>query len=201
MTLQEKMNEIASTFGATTGVKASKRCRGKWRGTVDYSIMFDNGEQLFIGNSSSRRKFSDFVGDAYELYNPLTVHMTKEFALEQLRLRSSQDNAIAEKMGFLPYEVVSVEFIKSEKDGYIGWYYIVLKIDGELTTHLESGLDYDIRKQKFSEKVKNYYTAGALKDEEVDYIFCGVGFSTKSTIYKPKKRVTFNETEYTKEGK
>jgi hypothetical protein len=196
MKLQYKMNEIASVFGASIGTKAHRRCSGKWRGTVDYSIEFDNGESYFVGNSSSRKKFEQLVDETYSLYNPLTVHATKKYALGQLKLRAAQDNAIAEKMGVLSYEVVSVEMITT--GSHLGWYYAVLEIGNEIVSHLETGLFCDIQKQKFDESIGvRYYTAGAVKDEEVDYIFNGVGFSSKSTIYKPRNDMMFHKTLYT----
>lgn len=194
MNLQDKINVIASVFGAKTGAKATSSCRGKWRGTVDYSIVFDNGVQIFIGNSShktGRNKFKQLVDETYVEYNPLTVHAAKEYALEQLKLRAPQDNAIAEQMGFLPYEVMSVELSSSEEGVLTGSYYVVLRIGENVVNHITSCLHYDIHNQKFAESVKNYYTAGGLKDEEVDYIFNGVGFSTKSPLYKVKSEMVF----------
>jgi mRNA-degrading endonuclease YafQ of YafQ-DinJ toxin-antitoxin module len=41
MTTQEKMNVIATVFGAKTGTKKHRCCTGKWKGTRDYSILFD----------------------------------------------------------------------------------------------------------------------------------------------------------------
>ena len=192
MILQEKLNQIATVFGATTGGKSTIRCTGKWRGTTDYSIVFDNGEKLFLGNSSHGKRFPQLVDETYELYNLSAVTATKKYALERLTARAPQDTVIAEVLGFVPYEVVSVELITSDKFGYIGWYYIVLKIGNKLVNHLDTNLDYCIRKQTFSESVKKgYYVAGGLKDNEADYVFNGVGFSTESTLYKPRKESTF----------
>jgi len=182
MNTQEKMNVIASVFGAKSGVKSFSRCTGKWRGTVDYSIAFDNGEELFVGNSGSGRKFIAMVDEYYEMYNPITVAVKKNFALSKLRERAVQDNEIAEKMGFSPYEIVSVELCA--KGDRLGWYYIVLKVGGINIPHVETTLYYNIKNMDFSETVKTYYTAGGLKDDEVDYVFNGVGFSSKSPLYK-----------------
>ncbi len=41
--LAQKMNTIAKLFGAETGTKTSYRCRGKYAGTSDYYVTFDNG--------------------------------------------------------------------------------------------------------------------------------------------------------------
>ena len=50
LSMQEKIDLIAQSFGATTGKVITKPCSGKWRGTSDMSIGFDNGISLAIGN-------------------------------------------------------------------------------------------------------------------------------------------------------
>jgi len=185
MTTQEKINIIASTFGANHGIKTWKRCRGKYAGTVDYSITFDNGEKIYVHNSSSGKIFDRCVNELYELYNPDTVLDTKMTALNLLRERSALDNAIAEQMGLLPHEVLSVEINTAEKNGSLGRYYVVLKIGDNIVNHHDTVTNYDIQKRKLSMNVnEKYYTAGGLKDDEADYIFNGVGFSSTSPLYK-----------------
>ena len=39
----DKIGMIARTFGCASGIIESSPCRGKWRGTSDLSIRFDNG--------------------------------------------------------------------------------------------------------------------------------------------------------------
>ncbi|MDE6838902.1 MAG: hypothetical protein K2P33_10990 [Acutalibacter sp.] len=51
--VQEKMGIIARTFGCTAGQIETFPCTGKWRGTSDISICFDNGVSLFTGNEST----------------------------------------------------------------------------------------------------------------------------------------------------
>ena len=48
--LQGKIDIIAQAFGCKTGEIRTSPCTGKWRGTSDMSIHFDNGASLFIGN-------------------------------------------------------------------------------------------------------------------------------------------------------
>ncbi len=48
--LQDKIGIIAQAFGGTEGKIETSPCTGKWRGTSDISIKFDNGASLFIGN-------------------------------------------------------------------------------------------------------------------------------------------------------
>ncbi|MEE0286260.1 MAG: hypothetical protein UD159_06945, partial [Faecalibacterium prausnitzii] len=48
--LQAKIDVIAQAFGCKTGEIHTSPCTGKWRGTSDMTIRFDNGASLFIGN-------------------------------------------------------------------------------------------------------------------------------------------------------
>ena len=196
MSLQRKMDAIANVFGAESGIKAFKRCGGKWFGTVDYAILFNNGERLWVGNSRSGKKFAELVDEDYETYNPAKVQETKDYALERLRKRASQDNAIAKKLGLKSYEVVSVELNTTGKGGYMGWYYVVLRIGKDTVNHVETGLKYDIQKHEIAETVKeNYHIACGVK-EEADYVFNGTGFSTKSPCYKLKSDMVFHKMLY-----
>ena len=118
LSTQEKIGVIAQAFGGTAGRIETSPCTGKWRGTSDISIRFDNGAD---GQSS----------------------------------------------------------------GYMGWYYVTLAVDGNICSHIETGLNYDIADGKVSAEPtrEKYFAAGALKDSEVDYVFNNVGFSSTSGLY------------------
>ena len=69
--------------------------------------------------------------------------------------------------------------------GYIGWYYVTLAVDGKIHAHLETGLAHSIASGTVSEipTREKYFTAGALKEAYVDYVFNNVGFSSISDMY------------------
>ncbi len=69
--------------------------------------------------------------------------------------------------------------------GYMGWYYVTLAVDGKICTHLETGLAHDIASGKVSDTPtrEDYFTAGTLKDDQVDYVMNNVGFSSTSDLY------------------
>ena len=48
--MQDRIGIIAQAFGCTSGKIETSPCSGKWRGTSDISIRFDNGASLGIGN-------------------------------------------------------------------------------------------------------------------------------------------------------
>ena len=193
LSTQEKIGVIAQAFGGTAGRIETSLCTGKWRGTSDISIRFDNGASLFLGNRLTPKAKTaavqrELVNDTLLRYNPEIVSATKEAALASLMEREAKDNAIAAQKGLKPYTLLNVEFndgADSQSSGYMGWYYVTLAVDGNICSHIETGLNYDIADGKVSAEPtrEKYFAAGALKDSEVDYVFNNVGFSSASGLY------------------
>ena len=193
LSTQEKIGVIAQAFGGTAGRIETSPCTGKWRGTSDISIRFDNGASLFLGNRLTPKAKTaavqrELVNDTLLRYNPEIVRATKEAALASLMKREAKDNAIAAQKGLKPYTLLNVEFndgADSQSSGYMGWYYVTLAVDGNICSHIETGLNYDIADGKVSADPtrEKYFAAGALKDSEVDYVFNNVGFSSTSGLY------------------
>ena len=191
--LQAKIDVIAQAFGCKTGEIHTSPCTGKWRGTSDMTIRFDNGASLFIGNhltpkAKTVKVQTECVNRTLVQYNPEIVKATKEAALPALLQREAKDNEIAAQKGLKPYTLLNVEFNEGADEktgGYIGWYYMTLAVDGKICTHLETGLNHDIASGKVSDTPTraDYYPAGALKEADVDYVFNNVGFSSDSTLY------------------
>ena len=191
--LQAKIDVIAQAFGCKTGEIHTSPCTGKWRGTSDMTIRFDNGASLFIGNhltpkAKTVKVQTECVNRTLVQYNPEIVKATKEAALPALLQREAKDNEIAAQKGLKPYTLLNVEFnegVDEKTGGYIGWYYVTLAVDGKICTHLETGLNHDIASGKVSDTPTraDYYPAGALKEADVDYVFNNVGFSSDSTLY------------------
>ena len=184
---------IAQAFGGTAGRIETSPCTGKWRGTSDISIRFDNGASLFLGNRLTPKAKTaavqrELVNATLLRYNPEIVSAAKEAALASLMEREAKDNAIAAQKGLNPYTLLNVEFndgADGQSSGYMGWYYVTLAVDGNICSHIETGLNYDIADGKVSAEPtrEKYFAAGALKDSEVDYVFNNVGFSSASGLY------------------
>ena len=193
LSTQEKIGVIAQAFGGTSGRIETSPCTGKWRGTSDISIRFDNGASLFLGNRLTPKAKTaavqrELVNDTLLRYNPEIVSAAKEAALAFLMEREAKDNAIAAQKGLKPYTLLNVEFndgADGQSSGYMGWYYVTLAVDGNICSHIETGLNYDIADGKVSAEPtrEKYFAAGALKDSEVDYVFNNVGFSSTSGLY------------------
>ena len=193
LSTQEKIGVIAQAFGGTAGRIETSPCTGKWRGTSDISIRFDNGASLFLGNRLTPKAKTaavqrELVNDTLLRYNPEIVSAAKEAALASLMEREAKDNAIAAQKGLKPYTLLNVEFndgVDGQSSGYMGWYYVTLAVDGNICSHIETGLNYDIADGKVSAEPtrEKYFAAGALKYSEVDYVFNNVGFSSASGLY------------------
>ena len=191
--LQDKIGIVAQAFGSTSGKIETSPCTGKWRGTSDISIKFDNGASLFIGNhrtpqAKTVKVQTECVNAALVWYNPEIIAATKEAAISALRKRETKDNEIAGQKGLKPYTLLNVEFndgTDEKSGGHMGWYYVTLAVDGKICSHIETGLNYAISDGKVSENPtrEDYFTAGALKETDVDYVFNNVGFSSTSDLY------------------
>ena len=191
--MQDKIDIIAQAFGCTTGKIETSPCSGKWRGTSDISIKFDNGKSLFIGNHSTPKAKTvkvqtEYINSALVRFNPEIISATKEAAIDALMKREAIDNEVAAQKGLKPYTVLNVEFnngADEQNGGYMGWYYLTIAVDGNIRAHMETGLNHDIADGKVSEipTRANYYAAGALKETDVDYVFNNVGFSSASGLY------------------
>ena len=148
LSTQEKIGVIAQAFGGTAGRIETSPCTGKWRGTSDISIRFDNGASLFLGNRLTPKAKTaavqrELVNDTLLRYNPEIVSATKEAALASLMEREAKDNAIAAQKGLKPYTLLNVEFndgADGQSSGYMGWYYVTLAVDGNICSHIETGL-------------------------------------------------------------
>ena len=190
--MQDKINIIAQAFGCTTGKIVTTPCSGKWRGTSDISLVFDNGASLWLGNrltpkAKTVKVQKECINSALVSYNPEIIKLTKETALSALKKRESKDNEFAAEKGIKPYTLLNVEFNDATNDesSYLGWYYVTLAVDGKIHAHMDTHLNYEISDGKVSETPKDdpYHAAGAIKDNDVDYVFNNVGFSTTSGLY------------------
>ena len=84
--MRERIGIIAQAFGCTSGEIKTSPCFGKWRGTSDMFIRFDNGASLFVGNrrtpeAKTKKVQNEYVNDALLKYNPEIIAATKESVL------------------------------------------------------------------------------------------------------------------------
>ena len=176
-----KMNLLAHFFDAKKGTKTSQRCRGKWAGTTDYFVKFDNGKEFFISNGMERfEKSLDFYIGVYDGFRSMKLEIIK--ALAEM---AKEDNRNAEDKGLSPYKIVDVDYVKSNSD-YLGWFYVTIEVNGQITTVMETNLHYSIKNaivEKDTNPIKNemwsgYRLAGGIETPE--FIWHGYGWNTKA---------------------
>lgn len=190
--LQDKMNIIAETFGCKTASIKTSPCTGKWRGTSDIFLVFDNGVSLGIGNDRTPRAKTakvqnECVNSALASYHPEIVAEAKAGLVPALLEREARDNAIAARKGLKPYAFLTVEFSDGSEQptsGHLGWYYVTLAVEGKVFGLIETGLYYDIARGALRESRPDYFAAGTLKESETDFVFNNVGHSSASGLYK-----------------
>ena len=189
--LQEKIDILASTFGCKSGGIKSSPCRGKWRGTSDVFIVFDDGRQLFLGNcrtpqAKTKKCQNILVDHVMECFHPEVVAEAKRRALPKLKERELRDNAISEQKGLMPYSVLGVELNDGSdraSSGYIGWYFLTLNVGDKTFSFLETGLSHDIARGQLMDR-EEYFVAGGINEQDVDFVYNNVGHSTTSELYK-----------------
>lgn len=193
MPMKEKVRLIAQAFGYTSGQIEFTPYYGSGHGTSNTIIRFPNGTGLHIGTertllAGTTEALNEHINAALVRYNPEIVAAAKEAALAALRKREVVDNMIAAQKGLKPYTVLNVELndgTAGKDAGYIGWYYVTLAVDGKIRAHLETGLAHSIASGSVSETPtrEDYFVAGALKEDDVDFVFNNVGFSSASDLY------------------
>ncbi len=195
LSLAEKIRVLASAFGCKDGKIETSPCRGKWRGSSDISVRFDNGSKFFIGNhltpkAKTKKVQTELLDKALLFFNPEIIEKTREAALAPLLEREKEDRAVALEKRLKPYLLLNVEFSTGEmpdngRGGYMGWYYVTLYIDGKFHAHLETGLCHDIMHGRVgASRKKEYFTAGGYWDESVvDFVYDNVGHSTYAGGY------------------
>jgi hypothetical protein len=192
--LQDRLNIIARAFGCKTASIRTSLCFGKFRGNTDISVTLDNGASLWGGmyrtpQAKTAKAQNEAVNGLLARYNPEIVREIKERATAALLKREAEDNAVAAQKGLKPYQFLNVELNDGTGDyqgGYAGWYYITLAVGDKIIGLVESGLNSDMSRGVVSEHITkpDYYTAGALKDEDVDFVFNNVGFSSSRDSYQ-----------------
>ena len=119
-------------------------------------------------------------------------YATSNEALQLLKKVEKRDNHYARFMNKREYEIVRVEMNKDicVKFGVL----LRFKDNGEERHFIETGLDYGLRDKEHLEKylaryTTRYWTAGGIEDNKVDFIFNGVGFSTKYAGYQARSGI------------
>lgn len=169
--------------GRKSWSKIAQPCTGKWRGTTDYGILFDDGMQYFISNGMQcfNEKLANEITSIHVLRNNHKKYL--QILREQARL----DNEIARKEGLHPVTIVDVGQ-EMESENHFLWAYVILDVNGHWFKFTETGLNYAMKQDAMDKWIegckKSLFTAGGVKLP--DYIFANVRFSSTDQLYKIK---------------
>lgn len=147
------------------------------------------GLMIFIkelGITCYKREFDSQVDRYIEEYQ----YANSKEALAKLKAIERKDNHYAKFFGYREYRVVKaftavepfmgfgalIEFKDNKERRYM--------YESTLTWHLSGrSKNYDKGNWHYGSSSGRYFTAGGLLDKEVDFIFNGVGFSSKKDMY------------------
>ena len=176
-----KMNRLAELFGAKSGEKVGSSCSGKWAGTTDYYVKFNNGFRYHISNGL--KKFDENLDDLLSVYSGFAEKKTEILSI--LREMEQADNALAAENGLKSYHVIDIDYMKNDHD-YIGWFYAIIEVDGIKMTIRETNLHYGIKNYSRDrntevfmwDKSSKYHVAGGV--EKPVFVWHGYGFDMTS---------------------
>lgn len=187
-------DELCTLLGHKSWTKTGERCTGKWAGTTDYSLRWEDGTRMFISNGMSY--FEKVVRDNVEMLKR-TRNKDNQRAIMEVLLEYEKDDAkMAREAGLMGYKVLGlIEVI--DNIGTI-WWGVRLLIGDRIVDFRETGLSMDIKKgaaslreTKEREAGRKLWTAGGVQTP--NYVIHGVGHDYNLDCYKPYKEdlVTF----------
>lgn len=184
--VQKDVDTLTELFGYHTNKVQRSSCYGDWKGTWDYSIVFDDKVEYFIANGL--KYFEEAVAEKVKEVQSFLAN--KNTIIEKFKNLEAQDTKrLAEsKKQVVPYELLDIDIKTSGR--HIGWYFLKLKIhDNEVVSHIEAHLHYEIKELALNPSKEislntMYKVAGSVSSKSVDYIINNVGFDSKSPFYK-----------------
>lgn len=191
MNKKEKLicQELTILMGYQNFKKERSACTGKWRGTYDYSLVFDNRTRLFISNGMKyfHETVQNYIG-CLKIFNT-----NKNRILDEIREQIYSDNITAKQEGLFPVTVKDVA-ISTQSEPYCLWAYLTLEVNGITFQFIETGLNYAIKNNKVTEYFapkRRIYTAGAVIAPT--FIIGNVRFSHLDGLYKIKNKQIDNK--------
>ena len=174
-------NELCALLGHKSWTKEGSRCTGKWAGTTDYSLRWDNGERMFISNGMTN--FEEQVREEVEMLKRTRSKEHQQAIMEVLREYERDDAVLAKECGMKSYKVLGlIECYGEPQFNFIRWG-LRLDIDGKIVDFVETGLSWDIeggaaklRETKERETGRKPWMAGGVRFP--DYLIHGVMHQT-----------------------
>jgi hypothetical protein len=179
-------DELCTLLGHKAWTKTKRSCTGKWAGTWDYFLKWEDGAEMFVTNGMYR--FEETVKDTIDMLKR-TRNPENQRAIMELLLEYEKDDArLAEENNMKSYRVLGLIEITGSSCGIIDWG-VRLQIGDMIIDFRETGLSCDIkdganklRQTKDREKGRPVWVAGGVTDP--DFIIHGVAHSSTEGCYR-----------------
>ena len=136
--LEQQLTEL---LGKTRYTPTKCRCTGKWSGTTDYSLIFEDQSQIFISNGKLH----------YEETLRSMIAQYKFYADNKSRLTEltaqivEHDNRQAIQLGLRPVTFNGLILLDKPKSSQVFWIGARMELGGLAFTHLETSFYYALR--------------------------------------------------------
>lgn len=118
-----------------------RACTGKFRGTYDYGLTFEDGTKYFISNG--KKYYLNHLTDAVKMYR--YFHENREYLSRRTKEIIDRDNKQATSLGLKPVEFIDLN-LKTADDGYnLFWIGFDYRHDGILYWKTETTFFYACR--------------------------------------------------------
>lgn len=181
---KELCDKFTQLLGHKTWKKVGEPCTGKWRGTTDYFLVFEDNTRVFISNGMTF--FDENLQREISNFERFTSPDFQKKMMDVLNEQREVDNEIAKREGLLPYSILG--FVYKQRLGGIT-YGLKLKVDDRTFDFVETGLVMDMLEFPIGKEAllkgwmrKPLFTAGAV--ENPTFIFHNVRFSHVDKLYK-----------------
>ena len=131
---KELCRKLTELLGFTSYEKIGERCTGKYEGTIDYSLVFDNKVRFFISNGMNY--FSERIRD--HIRDVTTFHNYNEDMFQTVCRQIEIDNLTAEKEGLFPVKCLSLDICKTSTFSFM-WPYLQMEVAGHQFDFVETG--------------------------------------------------------------
>lgn len=178
----ELSQRLANLLGYETVERIGSRCTGKYKGTIDYSLVFDGKTCLFLTNGLTcfSERIREYI-QAVEIFQKNKKHM-----FQTICQQIEKDNITAKKEGLLPVKVISLDMCKISTV-YFCWPYVRMEVDRRQFDFVETGLCFAIFRNNLEAHFsrlnnRSTYAAGAVN--KPTFVFTNVQYSHLDNSYK-----------------
>lgn len=189
-------DELCALLGHKSWTMTGRRCTGKWSGTTDYSLTWEDGTGMFISNGMSY--FDKGVSDTIDMLKRTRNPENQRAMMDVLWEFEDDDVKMAKEAGLQHYKLLGlVEIVEPDAFGMI-WWGVRIKVGGRIINYRETGMSYDIkngadklRETRERKKGKKLWTAGGV--ESPNYVIRGVAHDMNYSGYQARgdERITF----------